>query len=162
MKQIITIFSFLFLLTGCSNDTESNGSNGSDNEAAAPQSNVTFSLIAQNDLSPDEKNEIPKTYLVIKDGKAWVDFTAKLEVRNKETNYFTETNIDFTKYQIIAVVDQKYMNGGHSIDITSIMEDRNRIVVKVEKLKPGNIASVITQPYHIVKMAKSNKEVVFK
>jgi len=158
MKQIITLFSFIFLLTACSNNSDS--SNGP--EENQPQSEVTFSLIGQKDLSPDEKNEIPKTNLVIQDGKSWVDFTAKLNVRNQETNYFTETNIDFTKYQIIAVVDQKYMNGGHSIDITSITEDDNSLFVKVENLKTGNIASVITQPYHIVKIVKSNKKVVFK
>jgi hypothetical protein len=56
MKQIINLFSILFLLTGCSND-DSN------------QSPVSFSVIAQNDTFPDDEN-FPKSNLVIKDNQA--------------------------------------------------------------------------------------------
>lgn len=149
MKQIITLFAILLLLAGCSND-DSN------------QSNITFSVIAQKDLSPSDQKPILETKVVIKDTPAWNAFTTQLNVVNEETKFFSETNIDFTKYQIIAVIDQKYLNGGHSIDITKITENNNSISVKVEKLHTGNIATVITQPYHIVKIAKSSKKVVFK
>ncbi|SHL75187.1 protease complex subunit PrcB family protein [Flavobacterium chilense] len=149
MKQIITFFSIIILLTGCSNDNNSN------------QSNITFSVIAQKDLSPSEQKPISETKVTIKDAQSWNAFTTKLNVVNEETKFFSETNIDFTKYQIIAVIDQKYGNGGHSIDITQIIETRNKIFVNVEKLHTGNLTSVITQPYHIVKIAKSEKKVVF-
>jgi len=151
MKQIITLFSILFLLTGCNND-DSNESN---------QAPVPFSVIAQDDTFPDDEN-FPKSNLVIKDTQAWTAFMAKINATNNETGKFTETNIDFTKYQIIAVVDEIYKNGGHSIDITKISEEPKRINVKVEKLLKGNIATVITQPYHIVKIPKTSKKVVFK
>jgi hypothetical protein len=152
MKQIITLFTILFLLTGCSNDDDDNNSGQS----------VEFTVIAQKDLSPSEQKEIPKTNFVIKNTQSWNSFIAKITGTNDETKYFAETNIDFTKYQIIAVVDQKYRNGGHSIDITKISENSNLITVKVEKLLKGNLTSVITQPYHIVKIAKSSKKVVFE
>lgn len=151
MKQIIAFFSILFLLTGCSND-DSNQSN---------QTTVPFSVIAQSDTFPDDEN-FPKSNLVIKDAQAWTAFMTKINATNNETGRFTETNIDFTKYQIIAVVDKIYKNGGHSIDITKITEGSNHVIVKVEKLNTGNIATVITQPYHIVKIARTSKKVVFK
>ncbi|KIO50600.1 protease complex subunit PrcB family protein [Flavobacterium hibernum] len=149
MKQIITLFSFLFLLTSCSNDNNSN------------QSDVSFSTVVQKDLSPSDQKPIAETKVVITDAQAWNAFITKISVVNEESKYFIDTNIDFTKFQIIAVIDQKYLNGGHTIDITKIAENKNKIYVKVEKLHTGNIATVLTQPYHIVKIAKSSKEVIF-
>lgn len=149
MKQIITLFSFLFLLTSCSNDNNSN------------QSDVSFSTVVQKDLSPSDQKPIAETKVVITDSQAWNTFITKISVVNEESNYFIDKNIDFTKFQIIAVIDQKYLNGGHTIDITKIAENKNNIYVKVEKLHTGNIATVLTQPYHIVKIAKSSKKVIF-
>lgn len=149
MKQIITLFSFLFLLTSCSNDNNSN------------QSDISFSTVVQKDLSPSDQKPIAETKVVITDAQAWNAFITKISVVNEESKYFIDTNIDFTKFQIIAVIDQKYLNGGHTIDITKIAENKNKIYVKVEKLHTGNIATVLTQPYHIVKIAKSSKEVIF-
>ncbi|PTT16757.1 hypothetical protein DBR27_02055, partial [Flavobacterium sp. HMWF030] len=135
MKQIITLFSFLFLLTSCSNDNNSN------------QSDVSFSTVVQKDLSPSDQKPIAETKVVITDAQAWNAFITKISVVNEESKYFIDTNIDFTKFQIIAVIDQKYLNGGHTIDITKIAENKNKIYVKVEKLHTGNIATVLTQPY---------------
>ena len=76
--------------------------------------------------------------------------------------HFLETDIDFTNYTVIVVFDQVYGNGGHSIDITNITEYENNIVVTVENLLTGNASSVITQPYHIVKIPKATKPIVFE
>lgn len=149
MKQIITLFSFLFFLTSCSHDSNSN------------QSDVSFSTVVQKDLSPSDQKPIAETKVVITDIQDWNAFITKISVVNEESKYFIDTNIDFTKFQIIAVIDQKYLNGGHTIDITKIAENKNNIYVKVEKLHTGNIATVLTQPYHIVKIAKSSKKVIF-
>lgn len=71
------------------------------------------------------------------------------------TNDFTDTNIDFNKYQIIAVFDQIYENGGYSIDITNV-------IVKVENLLTGGINSIFNQPFHIIKISKSGKPILFE
>jgi len=76
--------------------------------------------------------------------------------------YFTETNVDFENYTVIAVFDQVYSNGGHSIDITNITEYEANIVVTVENLQTGNAQSIFTQPYHIVKIPKATKPIVFQ
>lgn len=49
-----------------------------------------------------------------------------------------------------------------SIDITKITQNNNRIFVTVEQLKHGGINAVVTQPFHMVKMRQSDKEVVFQ
>ena len=77
-------------------------------------------------------------------------------------SYFEETVIDFTNYTVIVVIDRIYGNGGHSIDITNITEFETTIVVTVENLQTGNTSSVVTQPYHIVKIPKATKPIVFE
>lgn len=149
MKQIITLFSILFLLTGCNNDNDD-----------SKQSIVKFSVIAQGDPSPSLTQNIFKSNLVIKDTESWNNLLSKMSTY--ETSRFIETNVDFTTYQVIVVFDQVYSNGGHSIDITKITENHNTVFVKVEKLLKGNDATVVTQPYHIVKIAWTTKNIVFK
>ena len=77
-------------------------------------------------------------------------------------SYFEETVIDFTNYTVIVVIDRIYGNGGHTIDITNITEFETTIVVTVENLQTGNTSSVVTQPYHIVKIPKATKSIVFE
>jgi hypothetical protein len=77
-------------------------------------------------------------------------------------SYFEETVIDFTNYTVIVVIDRIYGNGGHTIDITNITEFETTIVVTVENLQTGNGSSAVTQPYHIVKIPKATKPIVFE
>jgi len=149
MKQIIFIFSILFVFVSCNSDDSDNKS-----------SNVTYSEILKGDIY-NGKDSNPKGNLVIKDQTTWNDVLSKMNLILPANMIFPDTNIDFTKYQVIAVFDQVRNYGGYSIDITKITETRNRIIVKVKQLKPGGIATVITQPYHIVKIPASNKKVVF-
>jgi hypothetical protein len=150
MKQIIFIFSILFVFVSCNSDDSDNKS-----------SNVTYSEILKGDIY-NGKDSNPKGNLVIKDQTTWNDVLSKMNLILPANMIFPDTNIDFTKYQVIAVFDQVRNYGGYSIDITKITETRNRIIVKVEQLKPGGIATVITQPYHIIKMPKNDKKIVFE
>ncbi|TPG36337.1 protease complex subunit PrcB family protein [Flavobacterium pectinovorum] len=149
MKQIITLFSILFLLTGCSNNDDSNSSE------------VKYSVILQGDHFNGDYNN-PKANLVIKDQVEWNKLLLKFNFITNANVISPDLTVDFTKYQMIAVIDDVYNYGGYSIDITKIIETNSSIFVKVEYLKPGGINTVITQPYHIVKIPKTNKKVVFK
>jgi len=158
---MITFFCILFLLASCSNDNNA-GSKQSNPESILPptvESPVQFSLIAKGDhFNGNYKNT--KVNLVIKDEVAWNNLKSAMTTYSLST--FTETSIDFTKYQIIAVFDQIRMSGGHTIDITSITEDKKTTTVKVENIKAGDLTSVVTQPFHIVKINKTEKNIDFK
>ncbi|MHC0439433.1 protease complex subunit PrcB family protein [Flavobacterium sp. 3-210] len=145
MKQIIILLSIIFIASSCSSED-------------ATSSQVSYSEITKESYSSDKK--IPKSNLVIKDLPAWNSLLSKISPA--EVSNFKETNIDFSKYQIIAVFDEVRKSGGYSIDITKISQSNSQIIVKVEQLNKGNLTSVITQPFHIIKIAKSNKKVVFK
>ena|SRR6218665_1596846 len=148
MKQIFLFFIFLFVFTSCDRDE-------------LPYSNVQYSAIAKGNPFPYDESTSP-TFLVIKNTKAWNDLMTKMSTPNNLVKEFSETNIDFNKYQIIAIIDKTNGNGGHSIDILKITQNRKTVLVKVGKLNTGNLTTVLSRPYEIVKIAKTNKKVVFE
>ncbi|TDO95423.1 protease complex subunit PrcB family protein [Flavobacterium sp. 245] len=149
MKQIILFLSLVLTLASCSND---------DSE----RSNVSFTTILQNDIYGPKDGTIPKSNRVITNETEWNALLSQLNIITQALYESPDTNVDFTKYQVIAVFDEVRHSGGYSIDITNITQSNSQITVKVEQLKKGGFTSVITQPFHIVKIAKSNKTVVFK
>lgn len=148
MKQIVLIISILLALTSCDNDD-------------LPNSDVQFSLVAKGDSFPNGQSLAPR-HIIIKDSQTWNKLVKEMNVSNNLSQKFSETNIDFNKYQIIAVIDKTQNSGGHSIDIVEITKNRNTVIVKVEKLKNGNHTSKLSRPYDIVKTSKTDKKVVFE
>jgi len=144
MKKIILIFSLVFSLMSCSNDD-------------SKSSEVKFSTVVQGDHNGS--GTIAASKLVIKDAAAWIELRNKIQYLSA---YYNEAEIDFTKEQLIVAIDKVQTTGGYSIDITKITENKNNIMVTIEQLKTGGDNTVITQPYHVVRMPKSGKEVVFK
>ena len=125
-------------------------------------------IAKRNDKGPTEG--ISNENFIINDNPNWTNIKNLMDapyiaigLGNYYTeNHFSETTIDFTNFTVIAVFDQVYGNGGHSVDITGITEYENNIIVTVENLQTGNASSVITQPYHIVKIPKATKPIVFE
>jgi hypothetical protein len=118
--------------------------NGS--EGVNQQENVINNETVWNNL----KNQIDSQYIAIGEGNYYTQ------------NNFAETTINFNNFTVIAVFDQVYGTGGHSIDITNITEYEDNIVVTVENLQTGNASTVISQPFHIVKIPKATKPIVFE
>lgn len=108
------------------------------------------------------QENISKQNTVIKNSLDWNELMDKINSVNNVTERFSETNIDFSSYTIIAVFDEIKMNGGHSIDITDVTENDKNIIVTVENLLTGGMTTVITQPFHIVKIPKRNKPFIFE
>jgi len=119
-------------------------------------------LIGKGELYGNGKEGIIKQNLVISDKTEWDKLLLAMNSVNSVSNRFTETDIDFSKYQIIAIFDQIQSSGGWTIDITDITECQNEIAVTVENLHKYGVTCVMTQPYHIVKIPVSGKKIVFK
>ncbi len=69
--------------------------------------------------------------------------------------------VDFSRDMVIAVVDRTEPSGGFRLEITDIEDAAGRLVVRVSKTIPGPdciVTAVITQPFHLVRMAKSDLE----
>jgi len=123
---------------------------------------IEFKSIGQGNLYGNGQENIIKENLVISDSNSWNELIDKMNSVNNESDGFTETNIDFSNFIVIAVFDKIYGNGGHSIDITNITENENNVIIKVENILKGDLTSVITQPYDIVKIPKNDKLTIFE
>ena len=77
----------------------------------------------------------------------------------------TLTQVDFNKEMVIAVFQGRNSSGGFGIKVTKIVEKDQSIEVFIEETKPKSgqiVTMVLTQPYHIIKLKKSNNQVIFK
>ncbi|ESU27121.1 hypothetical protein FLJC2902T_22290 [Flavobacterium limnosediminis JC2902] len=160
MKKIVVCF-LLVLNFGCTD----NDDNELSPEPFTPVA-ITPTLIGKNNLNGSEG--ISQQTTVITNETDWNTFKNEIDSYyqpfgiNYTEDYFSETTIDFTSYTVIVIFDQVYGNGGHTIDITDITEYEETIIVTVENLQTGNATSIMTQPYHIVKIPLAAKPIVFE
>lgn len=146
MKAIILSI-FIFSVLGCSKNDDS----GNDPQAITPLQ------ISQFHLTGTEG--VPQQNIVIADEAVWETIKESMSTR---LHHFTETEINFDEFIVLAVFDQIYPYEGNSIDITGVVEHQSNIIVTVDRLLPGSALTMIQQPYHIVKIPISNKPVVFE
>jgi len=72
--------------------------------------------------------------------------------------------IDFEKYTVVAVFMGQKPTGGYGIEITKVEENEKNIVVTVKQTSPlegSMVTEVLTSPAHIVKIKKTDKEIIF-
>jgi hypothetical protein len=123
---------------------------------------LTQVIIQDGSLSGSE--EMPEQNLVIRKNKDWNDLLEKVNAINNESDNFTETDIDFSQFMIIACFDAVRGSGGYDIHIADITQSSKKITVDVEQGSPGGgvVTTVITQSYLIIKLPTSKKTVSFK
>lgn len=101
-----------------------------------------------------------KQNIVITNSNDWQTLLTNFNsINNNITTSFTEINIDFNNYEIIVVIEAK--NSSTSVDITNIMENTNNIAITIQNLKLG-VTQDVANPFHIVKIPKSTKPIVFQ
>ncbi|MBT4541311.1 protease complex subunit PrcB family protein [Candidatus Woesearchaeota archaeon] len=144
MKKILTILLLIsiLLISSCSDQK------------------LTFETIhIKNSKGHEEKENY-----VIKNSLEWNNL---LDVVSPLRLYINPDlpDINFEEEMVIAVFQGSQPSSGYSIEITKIIEKDNSIEIIVkEKSAPKNqlVLTMVTEPYHIVKVKKSDKEVVFK
>ncbi|MUU79319.1 protease complex subunit PrcB family protein [Winogradskyella endarachnes] len=119
-------------------------------------------LIAKGNLYGSGAEGIEKQNLVITNEKDWNALINQMDTINKVSQSFTETKIDFSKYTVIAVFLNVKGSGGHSIDLDVSTTSEQKIVTVKHKGPKGNATSVMTQPYYIAKLVKSNLPIMFQ
>lgn len=119
-------------------------------------------FIGNGNLFGNGDENITKQNLIISSNKAWTELMNKMNSVNNETDRFIETEIDFSNFILLAVFDEIKMNGGYAIEVTGIVENQNNLTVTIRRLSPkGGAYAVITQPYHIVKIPRTGKRIIF-
>jgi len=99
---------------------------------------------------------------VINDSEAWKTLWKK--IHRTRTPSPKLPDVDFSKQTVIAVFMGERTSGGYGIRVTSVTETAREIVVSIARRSPPPGAmtiSVMTQPYDVVVVAKSEKPVRF-
>ena len=149
MKTLILSL-VLILALSCSNHDSQSAS-----MIATP---ITTTLIGKNSLSNPNP---PLQNMLVTNQAQWDSLLTSMNAVNNVSGTFTETNINFTNFDIIAVFRNPISNSVSTVDIIGIDENQSNRVVTVQNLING-AAQDVAQPFHIVKIPKSTKPVVFQ
>ena len=146
MKTLFFTFLLLFTFSSCSDDN-----------AATPFEPVAINpvLIGKgysfHDFTPGN--------LVISTQADWDAFLTSM---GYVTDTFINTPVDFNLYEVIAILDSMRPDTGYSINIDTIIENENDITVDFSVLISNDAFNAEVQPYHIVKIPRSSKPVIFQ
>jgi hypothetical protein len=133
-----------------------------DDENSFEPQTITPVLIGKGDLLSAFSSNPVQQNIIITNTTEWNNFIVGMNNPNNLSKNFSEINVDFNNFQIIAVFDNIKQTGGFSIDITNVVENPNNIVVTIKHLLTGGDNTIITQPFHIVKIPKTIKPIVFQ
>lgn len=151
--KTLIILSLVFVMSCKCNKIDQNNSKMAITES---------SIIAKGNLYGSGSEGITKQNLVIDNQADWEALMTQMNSVNNVSDSFLETKIDFSKSTIIAVIGDVKGSGGHKIelDISTTLENK---IVKVNYISPqGNATSVMTQPYYIAKIEKTDLPIVFQ
>jgi len=151
MKTLILSL-VIFISLSCSNTTDDNSS------TTVIETPITPTLIGKSSIS---NPSTPLQNVLITNQLQWDSLLLSMNEVNNVSSSFTETNINFSNYDIVAAFRNPISNSGSSVDITNIVENQTQRLVTIQYLTNG-FNSNIAQPFHIVKLPKSSKPVIFQ
>lgn len=147
IRSTIGILVQLFLLMGCKT-----GQNGISEI-------IQFTVIEQNSLYGNGEEGLASKEFIISNTKDWHQLLEKMGRNNGSK--LSDEPINFSKYDIIAVFDQIRPSSGFSLAV-DVCQLEGYIVIETISIVPqGPAASVITQPYVILKIEKTNVPIKF-
>lgn len=145
MKLFITIiFSLLFI--GCPKNEQGG-----------------FTSLSKGNLFGAGEEGFKKENIIISSKEEWKSFLLKIDTTNKVSETF-ENAIDFSRDMIIVCIDKVRNTGGFSIEVIDTVNEGDTFLVKVKSTGPkpmDMVTSAIMQPYHIVKISITSKEIKF-
>ena len=151
MKNFILIILLLTLFISCTSENDN-----------LEMTDLETTLIAKENLHGNGAEGISEQNLIISDQTTWNDLITQMNSVNNVSDNFTETDIDFPEYKIVVVFDEIKGNGSHSLELDIISNSENIIVNVTDLALEGNATTVITQPFHIVKISNSDLPIIFE
>ena len=150
MRTIVLIFSLFIVIGCCKNDG---------GVVNFESTEITPIEIGKDALYGVGEEGIPQSNLVITNGNDWQTLMNQMNSINNVTEGFSETDIDFDEYLVLAVF-LGVKNTGWEVEMNSVVE--NETVVDVETQEIEFDSAVMCQPFHIVKIPVTGKEIVFE
>lgn len=151
MKKIFLIAILSMALINCSSDDNNNN-----NESFTPQ-NIDFTTVGQGVIGANLMT-VEQQNTVVTNQTDWSQILESILFEPE----ISETGIDFNTFQVIVSIDEERGHTGHWLEITEIIENENNITVTIATGEGDSGFESICRPYHIVKIPKSDKPVVFE
>jgi hypothetical protein len=123
----------------------------------------SFTTISKASLFGAGEEGFKKENIIISSNKEWNSFLLKLDSTNKISDKFQST-IDFTKEMVVVAVDGVKNSGGFAIEIVDAEVNKENILLTIKTTGPkatDMVAAVMLQPYHIIKINKTDKKIKF-
>ncbi len=153
MKKIFLIAILSMALINCSSDD-----NNTAQDDFIPQ-NINFTTIRQSTTEPYINMEEGQNNIVVTNESDWNQLVEDLFLVLVAEEF---PEIDFNTFQVIVSIDDIRFNTGFWLEITEIIENENNITVTITTGEYDSAFEAYCRPYHIVKIPKSNKPVVFE
>jgi hypothetical protein len=118
---------------------------------------TTYTIIFKSEMGGYEK----AGHLLIQDNETYIQFIESLKL--DESQYANFLKVDFKKKNVLVLYQGQKNSGGYAIDIESVSNNDNTIVVKKSEIGPkkGEMATtVMTTPYCVALIPKGNKLII--
>ena len=145
MKLIATIL-FSIMLTSCPNKSQENS-----------QDDNSFTSLHKGRMNGS--GDISQQNKVISSEREWKQFLTKLNISQSNI-----PSVNFSKYTLLILIDKVRNTGGFLVEVKDIKTEENKLIVTVKHTGPkptDMVTMAIEQPFQVVKINKTNKEIVF-
>lgn len=151
------IIAFLFINTSCKSKQVENNNKKENTTNAINEEVLPFIEL----LSGSHSNIQEQKFVVLKNENELN--TILSTINSTRMPNIKIPKIDFTKNIVIGLFMGTKSTGGHFIKINHISQTKNEVIVYYSKKHPTGMAtSVITQPFYLAKMTKTNKNIQFE
>ncbi|MEN8886347.1 MAG: hypothetical protein ABF246_08145 [Winogradskyella sp.] len=122
---------------------------------------IQSTLIAKGNLYGSGAEGINAQNIVVSNQNDWDALITKMNSVNTVTSSFSEVEIDFANFAVVAVFGEVKGSGGYSLDLNLTKNSENIVVAIKQNAPVGLSTSVMTQPFYIVKVRKSDVPIIF-
>lgn len=122
---------------------------------------IQSTLIAKGNLYGSGAEGINAQNIVVSNQNDWDALITKMNSVNTVTSSFSEVEIDFANFDVVAVFGEVKGSGGYSLDLNLTKNSENIVVAIKQNAPDGLSTSVMTQPFYIVKVRKSDVPIIF-
>ena len=131
--------------------------------SAQNSENMNPTLIAEGNLYGNGNDGLVENNMVLKNQTEWKEVAAQLNKLNANIKEDQIKTVDFKKQMVIVLIDQQRTKGGYAIKISGVKNKEESVVINLRKSQTEGMATmVMTQPYYVGTIPKTDKEIEFE
>ncbi|WP_171971856.1 protease complex subunit PrcB family protein [Mangrovimonas sp. DI 80] len=119
-------------------------------------------IIAEGNLYGNGDEGIPKQQIIINTEAEWHALKEQMDRVNPVSEQFTQKDVNFNIYQVIAVFESVKTTGGYRIDLNLETTQTQRTITVNTKAPEGMATMVMTQPFKIMAIPRMDTPIIFQ